>query len=196
MRPGPLIIVSGPAGSGKTTVVGQLLAQNDLPLRRAVTATTRGPREGEQDGVDYHFWTRERFQEEIDRGGLLEYACVHGRDSYGTPLSEVAPYRERGVGVILIIDVQGAAQVRARCPDAVSLFIRTSSVDVLELRLRERGTESDESIRRRLQTAREELARAGEYDYQVLNDDLQTAVAEVRRILAPLCLEGEPCSTS
>jgi guanylate kinase len=184
MRQGPLVIVSGPSASGKSTVVQRLLEQNSLPLRRAVTATTRQKREGERDGVDYHFWTLERFQEEIARGGMLEHACVFGRDWYGTPLTEVTPHRERGVGVILIIDVQGAAQVRARCPGVVSIFIRTGTLEVLERRLRERETENEESIGRRLRTAREELARAGEYDYVVVNDDLDTAVAEVRQILA------------
>src|SRR5262245_36722495 len=184
MKQGPLVIVSGPSASGKSTVVERLLQQNSLPLRRAVTATTRQPRDGERDGVDYHFWTLERFQEEIARGGMLEHACVFGRDWYGTPLSEVTPHRERGVGVILIIDVQGAAQVRARCPGVVSIFIRTSTLDVLEQRMRARGTESEESIQRRLGEARKELARAGEYDHAVVNDDLDTAVAEVRQILA------------
>jgi len=196
MKQGPLIIVSGPSGSGKSTVIERLLGQSGLPLRRAVTATTRPPRNGERRDVDYHFWTRQRFQEEIDRGGMLEHACVFGRDSYGTPWSEVAPYRERGVGVILVIDVQGAAQVRARCPDAVSIFLRTSSPDELERRIRARGTEGEEAIRRRLRIARDELARAGEYDHVVYNDDLETAVAEVRRLLASHFAEGEPCSTS
>jgi guanylate kinase len=196
MKPGPLIIVSGPSASGKTTLVDRLLADPCLNLRRAVTATTRRRRPGEVDGVHYHFWTRERFEAEVERGGLLEWARVYGRDCYGTPRSEVAPYRERGQGVVLIIDVQGAAQVRARCPDAVSVFVKTSSVDVLAERMRRRGTEGDDAIRRRLEEAERELAREDEYDFQVVNDDLAAAAAELRRVLAPYLPEGEPCSTS
>src|SRR4051794_1735216 len=118
---GPLIILSGPSGSGKSTIVARLLQAADSPLRLSVSATTRPPRPGERDGVHYHFWTRERFQREIEAGGFLEWAEVFG-NYYGTPRSEVEPFRARGVGVILDIDVQGAAQVRAQCPDAVSIF--------------------------------------------------------------------------
>jgi guanylate kinase len=182
MPEAPLIILSGPAGSGKTTVVGRLLQMDDLRLRRSVSATTRAPRPGEVDGVDYHFWTRQRFEQEVEAGGFLEWAEVFGQ-LYGTPKSEVEPYRRRGIAVLLAIDVQGAAQVRRQCADAVSIFLRTSSPEEYERRLRLRGTESEEAIRRRLEGARRELARAGEFDNQVLNDDLETAVAEVRRII-------------
>src|SRR5947209_1000026 len=111
MGRGPLIILSGPAGSGKTVAIQRLLQEFPYPLRQSVSATTRSPRAGEQDGVHYHFWTRERFQEEVDRGGFLEWAEVHG-NRYGTPQSEVEPYLANGIGVILVIDVQGAEQVR------------------------------------------------------------------------------------
>src|SRR5207244_3652456 len=120
MARGPLIILSGAAGSGKTVAVQRLL--KEFPrLRQSVSATTRKPREGEQDGVHYHFWSRERFQEEIDRDGFLEWAEVHG-SRYGTPRSEVEPYLAERVGVVLVIDVQGAEQVRTRCPGLVSIF--------------------------------------------------------------------------
>src|SRR5262249_50245430 len=124
MMQGPLIILSGPTASGKSTVVARLLARGGLPLRQSVSVTTRPARSYERDGMHYHFWTRERLEEEKNKGGFLEWAEVHG-NYYGTPRSEVEPYRERGTGVILVIDVQGAAQVRERCPDAVSVFLRT-----------------------------------------------------------------------
>ena len=180
----PLIILSGPSGVGKSTVIDRLLAAGTPPLRLSVSATTRQRRPGEVDGVHYHFWTREHFEEEIKAGAFLEYATVFGGNYYGTLRREVEPYRAAGTGVLLDIDVQGAAQVCARCPDAVSIFLRTSSVETYEQRLRKRGTETEAAIQRRLQEARRELERAAEYQYQVINDDLETAVAEVRSIVA------------
>jgi guanylate kinase len=182
MPRGPLIILSGPAGCGKSTVTARLLARGDLPLRQSVSATTRPPRPAERDGVHYRFWTRERFEAERDAGGFLEWALVFG-NYYGTPRSEVEPYREQGDGVILVIDVQGAAQVRAKCPDAVSVFLTASCWEECERRLRARATEDEPTIARRLATAREELARAGEYQYQVINDDLDTAVEQLHGIV-------------
>src|SRR5215510_9512995 len=116
MSKGPLIILSGPSGVGKSTVVGRLLAGGDPPLRLSVSATTRPRRPGEVDGVHYHFWTRERFAKELAAGAFLEHAEVHDQ-LYGTPRAEVDPYRERGMGVILDIDVQGAASIRRLYPD-------------------------------------------------------------------------------
>ncbi|MBM4070525.1 MAG: guanylate kinase [Planctomycetes bacterium] len=179
---GPLIVLSGPSGSGKSTVIDQLLADRSLPLRLSVSATTRSPRPGEKEGVQYHFWSRERFQDAVERGEFLEWAEVFG-NRYGTPRAEVEPYRDQGTGVLLEIDVKGWEQVRRHCPDLVSIFLRTSSLETYEQRLRARRTESDEAIQRRLQGARDELARAGEYSYQVINDNLDRAVAEVRSIV-------------
>jgi guanylate kinase len=176
-----LIILSGPSGSGKSTVIGRLLEPRDLPLRLSVSVTTRKPRQQEQDGKHYHFCTRAHFEAERDAGGFLEWAEVFG-NYYGTPRREVEPFRERGVGVLLDIDVQGAEQVRARCPDAVGVFLRAPSLEIYEQRLRARGTETEEAIQRRLAGARRELARAGEYNYQVINDDLDRAVGELRAI--------------
>jgi guanylate kinase len=182
MPKGPLIILSGPSGCGKTTVIERVLARGDLPLRLSVSATTRGPRRGERDGVHYHFWTRERFEEELRAGGFLEHAEVYG-NWYGTLRREVEPYRERGVGVILDIDTRGTDQVRAKCPDAVTVFLRTSSWEEYERRLRARGTEDEAALRRRLEGARRELARAADYDHQVVNDDLASAVSQFHQII-------------
>jgi guanylate kinase len=182
---GPLIIVSGPSGSGKSTLIERLLASEAWPLRLSVSVTTRAPRPGEQDGVHYHFWTRDRFDREVQAGGFLEWAEVHG-NYYGTLKQQVEPFRARGQGVALDIDVNGQRQVKEKCPDAVSIFIRTSSPAVLERRLRERGTETEAAIQRRLRGAARELAEAGRYDHQVINDELDQAVADVRAIVGPL----------
>jgi len=182
---GPLIIVSGPSASGKSTIIERLLAEETRPLHLSVSATTRSPRAGERDGAQYHFWTRERFDREVRAGSFLEWAHVFG-NGYGTLKADVIPYRERGVGVLLDVDVNGRRQVKRECPDAVSIFIRTSSLDVLERRLRERGTETEESIQRRLQGARAELAEEASYDHQIVNDQLDHAVAQLRAIVSPL----------
>src|SRR5262249_18509304 len=144
-------------------------------LRLSVSATTRPPRPGEIDGKEYHFWTRAQFEEQIGVAAFVEWALVHGH-YYGTLKSEVDPYREQGIGVILDIDVNGAAQVRSVYGDSVSIFLRTSSLEAYEQRLRKRGTETEDALRRRLARAQNELARAAEYDYQVVNDDLESAV--------------------
>jgi guanylate kinase len=187
MTKGPLIILSGPSGAGKSTVIERLLKLEKRPLRLSVSATTRARRPAEEPGVHYHFWTRERFREGVAAGAFLEYAEVFG-NCYGTPRAEVEALRAQGFGVLLDIDVQGAAQVRTRCPDAVSIFLRAcrddeEELETLEKRLRERGTETEESLRRRLEGARRELAQAGAYDYQVVNDDLDRAVADVAAVI-------------
>jgi guanylate kinase len=140
------------------------------------------PRGEEIDGKHYYFWTPERFEEAKRAGEFLESAQVHGCQ-YGTLRSEVDPYRRQGIGVILDIDVQGAAQIRRIYPDSISIFLRAGSLETYEARLRQRGTENEESIRRRLAVAAQELDHAGQYDYQVINEDLSTAVAEVETIV-------------
>jgi guanylate kinase len=159
-----------------------VLRDRSVPLRLSVSATTRSPRPYEVDGVHYHFWTRERFLAERDAGAFLEWAEVHG-NYYGTLRSEVEPYRERGNGVILDIDVQGADEVRRRCPDCVRVFLRASSWEVYEQRLHRRGTEDQAAIERRLARARQELTRAKDYDYEVINDDLEEAVKHLNAII-------------
>jgi guanylate kinase len=182
-RLAPLLVVSGPSGVGKTTVVERLIAGTDLPVRRVVTATTREPRPGEADGRDYHFWSPERFREAVDAGAMLEHA-VYGGNLYGTPRAEVDPYRAAGVGVILVIDVQGAAQVRGRLPgEHCSVFLRPPSWDELEARLRSRATEDEARLARRLETARRELARAGEFDRQLVNGVLEETVRELAAVV-------------
>jgi|SRR5579875_454749 guanylate kinase len=179
MAKAPLIILAGPSGSGKSTIISRLLHERGLPLRLSVSATTRPPRPYEQNGVHYYFWTREQFEKQQQAGAFLEWAMVHGH-YYGTLRSEVDEYRAQGIGVLLDIDVQGAAQVRAQYPDCLSFFIRTSSWEEYERRLQKRG-ESPESIAQRLATARRELERMHEFDHVIINEDLDLAVAQVRR---------------
>jgi guanylate kinase len=180
MAKAPLIILAGPSGSGKSTILDRLLKESGLPLRLSVSATTRPPRPYEQNGVHYYFWTDEQFEKQRQAGAFLESAMVHGQWYYGTLRSEVEEYRARGIGVLLDIDVQGADQVRAHYPECLSLFVRTSSSEEYERRLKKRG-ESRESIARRMATARRELERIDEFDHVIINDDLDLAVAEVRK---------------
>lgn len=176
------MILSGPSGSGKSTIIARLLDTSTLPLRLSVSATTRTPRPGERHGVEYYFWDHDRFRAALDRGEFLEHAEVHG-NCYGTLRSEVDPYRERGIGVILDIDVQGADQIRRLYPDHVSVFLRAPSGEVYAQRLRKRGTEDEATIHRRIEGARGELARAAEYHYVIDNDELDAAVSRLNEIL-------------
>ncbi|HLW64854.1 MAG TPA: guanylate kinase [Gemmataceae bacterium] len=185
MAKGPLIIISGPSGSGKSTVIARLLARRDLPLHLSVSATTRQPRPSEVNGRDYWFLPKQEFLERIARDEFLEHAEVHG-NCYGTLKEQVEPFREKGEGVILDIDVQGAAQVRVKCPDHVSIFLQPPSQVVLEQRLRDRHTETEQAIELRLRNAARELTHAGEYQYQVVNDEVERAVQEIHSILVPL----------
>ncbi len=179
---GPLVIVSGPSGSGKSTLIAGLLADPPVDLRLSVSATTRGRRPNEQDGVHYHFWERPRFEAALAAGEFLEWAEVYG-NYYGTLRSEVEPFRARGVCVLLDVDTQGAIRVWQLCPDAVGVFIRTATLDELERRLRARGTETEEAIARRVAGARRELEHIDRYQYQVVNEDLTVAQAEFRAIV-------------
>jgi len=182
--PGSLIIMSGPSGSGKSTLIRRVLAEQRLPLRLAVSATTRPRRPGEADGRDYFFWTDEEYRRHLAAGGFLEHAQVHGRYWYGTPRSEVDSYLKLGIGVILDIDVQGAAQVRPLYPEHLSIFVKLSDWGMYENRIRKRGTETEEDIARRLATARAELAQIHEYQHVIINDDLEVAAVEFYNVVA------------
>lgn len=178
---GTLIILSGPSGCGKGTVLSQVLADRDDTVL-SVSMTTRAPRPGDVDGVQYHFRTREQFEQTIAEDGLLEYAEYSG-NYYGTPIGPIEQLLAAGTNVVLEVEVQGAEKVMARCPDHLSMFILPPSLAELERRLRGRGTETEESIARRMAAAVEEIRHAGSYQYIVLNDDLDTAVRRVNTII-------------
>jgi guanylate kinase len=177
-------VVSGPSGAGKTSVMQRVYQTCRVPLVRSVSATTRPPRAGETDGVDYHFLSDEEFGSHRQRGEFLECFEVfnHGH-WYGTLWSEVTTGLTAGKWVVLEIDVQGALAVCERFPDAVTIFLRPSSREELERRLRGRGTETEEAIQRRLARADRELALAGRYRHQVINDDMDQAVQDICGIL-------------
>jgi guanylate kinase len=185
MSRAPLIVLSGPSGSGKSTVVRKLLQDSGLPLRQSVSVTTRKARPSERDGVHYHFWTAERFDEHLRRGEFLEWAEVAG-NRYGTLRAEVDAHRDQGTGVVLVIDVQGAAQIRKQYPDCQTIFLRAPSFEVYRQRLEARGSEDGEVIARRVQLAREEERHAGGYDHVVVNDKLDETVAQINSLIAPL----------
>jgi guanylate kinase len=177
-------VLSGPSGVGKSTVLRGLLARHPESLRLSVSATTRSPRPGEVDGVDYYFLTPAEFGRRREAGEFLECCEVFGRGHwYGTLESEVRPSPDDPRWVILDIDVDGAEKVRARFPNVPGIFLRPSSDAELERRLRARGTESEEAIQRRLDVARRELARAHQYQFQVVNDTVDRAVDEISQIL-------------
>lgn len=179
---GPLLIVSGPSGTGKSTLVKRMLQLNRWPLRLSISATTRSPRPGETQGQDYYFWTKEQFEAALAAGEFLEHALVHG-EYYGTLAREVGPYRDMGWGVILEIDVQGARQVWEKCTDYVSIFVRTSDPAVYEERLRQRNTEDEAGIQRRMRNAQGELSHVTDYPYHILNDDLEQAARDLASIV-------------
>lgn len=179
-----LLIISGPSGAGKSTVVRALLAAQPDLLQRSVSATTRAPRQGEVPGVDYQFWTKEEFQKERDQGAFLEFKEVFGRgDWYGTLRREVVDGNRAGRRVLLEIDVEGAKEVLKQDVDAITVFIHPGSMEELERRLRLRGTDSQESIQRRLEVAQREMDAKPLYQYEVINDDKERAIAQIREIV-------------
>ena len=186
---GLLVVVSGPAGSGKGTVLGELL--RDGGYRFSVSATTRAPRAGEVDGVNYHFLTREEFERRIAAGEMLEYTEYCG-NYYGTPKKEALEVLEGGCNLLLEIEVDGAANVKRQYPDAVSIMLLPPSFAVQEARLRGRGTETEEKILERLSRTRAEVPHVAEYDYVIYNHDgkASEAVADIRAIL-----RAERCTT-
>jgi guanylate kinase len=178
--PGRLVVLSGASGSGKSTLVERLLARPELRLIRSISATTRPPRPGELSGRDYYFFGRDEF--EARREGLLESAEVHGH-CYGTPAEPVHSALAQGFCVVLVIDVQGGFQVRAKVPSALLIFVQTPSLAILEERLRARGTDDEATIQRRLSAAVRELELSKQYDIHVINDDLDRSVDELAEIL-------------
>ncbi len=181
---GKVVIVSGPSGVGKSTVVRRLLERFEGRLRLSVSATTRPPRPGESDGREYHFLSDPEFAARLAADEFLEAVEVFGGGYwYGTPRSEVDPRLSGGVWVLLEVDVEGASRLKGVFPDAISVFITPSSMEELERRLRERGTETPQAIDRRLAVARREIAAAADYQHQVINDQVEDAVAAITRIL-------------
>jgi guanylate kinase len=182
VRRGTLIVIAGPSGVGKGTVVQRLVARDPDRLALSVSVTTREPRPGEIDGVHYRFVSDGEFDRMIQRDELLEWAEIVGHRS-GTPRAAVRELLDAGKDVILEIDVQGAAQIRDRIPEAVLIFLTPPTLDELERRLRGRGTESETSIRRRLDLAAREIASATWFPSTVTNDDVERATDEVAAII-------------
>lgn len=174
------IVISGPSGVGKTTLVDRLL-EADPSLRQSISATTRAPRGGEVTGTHYFFVTRDEF-EGMKAGDLVEWAEVHG-EFYGTPRSFIEGELEKGHDVVLNIDVQGGNSVKKAFPDSVMVFILPPSFEVLEERIRRRGGDSDADIQKRLETAKNEIAASHQYEYIVVNDDLARAVSDLQAIV-------------
>ena len=186
---GNLIVISGPSGAGKGTLVAQLLER--VPSTWiSISATTRKPRPGEQDGVHYYFLEKDRFMEIAAQGGFLEWAQVHG-NCYGTPMDKVKQRIAEGKQVILEIDVQGALQVKKKMPEAKTIFVLPPSFEILEKRLRGRGTESEDVIATRMSNAQLELSLEKEYDYSVVNDELDRAVNELVALVESISVKED-----
>lgn len=182
MGKGNLIILSGPSGVGKGTVRQVLQSRGDLSFYYSISMTTRKPRPGEVDGRDYLFVSPEEFQKKIDEGALLEWAEFVG-NRYGTPGDIIEEKRQNGIDVLLEIETNGARQVLAKCPDAISIFIVPPSIEALEERIRGRSTEDEETIQRRLAKAKAELELQSMYRYVVCNDDVNRAAEEIALIV-------------
>lgn len=187
---GRLIVVSGPSGAGKSTLIREAL--ESLPrLAYSVSATTREPREGEVDGRDYIFLTREEFERRIEEGYFLEWAEYSG-NLYGTPSDRVDEMLDDGLSVVLEIELQGARQVREKRPDAVMVFVRAPSLEETRRRLAGRATESEEAMRRRMTTAIKEMAARDEFDCEVVNGNRRQAREDMLRTMERI-LEGDDC---
>jgi len=179
---GLLIVISGPSGVGKGTVIKEVMKDPDLNLSYSVSMTTREKREGEQEGVNYYYVSREQFEKTRDEGGLLEWTEFVG-NYYGTPLSEIERLRSEGKNALLEIEVEGCRQVKEKVPDALTIFIVPPSLKELENRIRGRRTEAEEIVQQRLAKASKELEMTGQYRYVVCNDDIQLAADIIRVII-------------
>lgn len=188
MKKGRLIVFSAPSGCGKGTMLAEIVKNGNYHC--SISATTRQPRENEKHGINYYFITNEEFEQKIKDGAFLEYAgyCDH---YYGTLLSEVDDYLEKGIDVILEIEVQGAFKVMQKRPEAVSIFVVPPSIEELRRRLKKRGTETDEVIEKRVSEATNELAQAKKYDYIIVNDALEDAVNDFFAIMRAEKLKAE-----
>lgn len=187
---GLLIVISGPSGVGKGTVRKALFEREGQDLEYSISMTTRKPREGEENGREYYFVTKEQFEEEIKKGNLLEYA-EFVNNYYGTPYDKVMEKLDQGSEVVLEIEVQGAMQVKRKMPNAVFIFIAPPSYKALRERLLSRGTEDDDTVNERLAKAHREIEIASEYDYIVINDEVDNAAD---RIMAIIRAEHAKCS--
>ena len=177
---GLLLVISGPAGAGKGTVVKELIKDDNIRL--SISATTRAPRGKEKDGVEYHFLSRESFESMIAEDGFIEYAQYLG-NYYGSPKKPVVEWQEQGKDVILEIEVQGCEKMKKIMPECISIFIMPPSMEVLEKRPRGRATETEENILKRMKRAAEELPLAKNYDYVVVNGALEDCVEDVKTII-------------
>ena len=176
-----LVVVSGPSGSGKDTVVNRL-RQLHPEIEVSVSATSRAMRPGEAEGVNYYYMTREQFEQKLAAGEILEHTCYCG-NYYGTPKSEVDRRIEQGITVVLVIEVEGAGNIRRLYPEATTIFVAPPSLEELEHRLRGRGTESEEAIQGRLARAREELALADQYTATVVNQEVDDCARQLYEII-------------
>ncbi len=184
---GDLIVISGPSATGKDTIVNNLIEKTENILI-SISMTTREKREYESDGKDYYFVSKEEFEKNIKEGNMLEYAIVHGKDYYGTPKSEVFKTLDKGKDVILVIDIQGAVQIKDMYPEAIFIFILPPSMKELKRRLVSRGTETTESMYRRFKSMYKEVNEISKYNYVIVNDDLEDAVSKAISIM-----EAEKC---
>lgn len=187
---GLLIVLSGPSGVGKGTVRQAIFSKGERDFIYSISATTRQRREGEVDGVDYFFKTREEFEDMIKNDQLLEYTEYVG-NYYGTPVDYVQKTIDAGKDIFLEIEVQGAMQVKRRCPEAVLIFIMPPSFDVLKNRLIGRNTENEEAIAKRLNAAQKEISKAGDYDFVILNDEIEKAAVKLGTVIEAARFSGE-----
>ncbi len=178
---GKLIVISGPSGAGKSTVIQKVMSENP-GMVFSISATTRPPREGEKDGIDYYFVSRPEFEEMIANKALLEYAMYVG-NYYGSPRDAVYDNLVKGKDVVFDIEVQGAMQIKRICPDAIMIFMIPSSFEEIEKRLRGRGTDGEETLQQRVIAAKNECKYAPDYNYLVINDDTDVAAAEINAIV-------------
>lgn len=182
MKTGKIIVISGPSGVGKTTLYRKLLSEMPDRLEFSVSVTTRTPREGEKNGVDYHFVSRDEFQDRIKKDALVEYAEVYG-NLYGTPKSEIDRITRSGKNCLLDLDVQGGRNIKKCYPESILIFITPPSLDELKSRILSRNQDSPEHIQRRLSKAMEEMSVRGKYDYQIVNDKIDRAYDELKKLV-------------